>query len=124
MKVQPVNQNYVVLDQQRGLSKITGHPYVKITFAGTRDRDEYTTYVDNNNHNYENWLHIINNPTHGFILSNLKVKRHKDRLLVDADSRPIIQAEDSDQSRVMDMLMEVWKEQDNKPVARFKELFE
>jgi len=124
MKYQPIEQTYVVLTQEKGLSKITGQPYTKIILVGTRDRDEYTTYIDTANHNHENWHHITHNPTHGFVLTKLRVKKHKDRLLVDADSKPIIAAEHELQSYILDHLREVWAEQDAKKANKFRDLFE
>lgn len=124
MKYQPIDQTYVVLTQEKGLSKITGQPYTKVTFVGTHDRDEYTTYIDTANHNHSNWYHIVNNPQHGFVLKNLRVKQHKERLLVDADSKPVIEYEDLDQSRVLDELKSVWAEQDHKKQNKFRDLFE
>lgn len=124
MKHQPIDQTYVVLVQERGLSKITGQPYTKLILVGTHDRDEYTTYIDTANHNHSNWSHIINNPEHGFVLTNLRIKKHKDRLLVDADSKPIIAAEHESQTYVLDELRTVWAEQDNRQKNKFRDLFE
>ena len=124
MKLQPQTQNYVVLAQEKGVSKITGHPYVKIIMVGTRDRMEYVTYIDHANHNHSNWYHIVNTPQNGFILSNLKIKTHKGKMLVDADSRPVIRAEDPEPDRILDTLREVWAEQDAKPTNLFRSHFE
>lgn len=124
MKIQPIKQNYVVLEQKAGLSKVTGHAMVTITLVGTKDRKEYITYIDSTNYNRDNWHHVVNNPDHGFVLDNLKVKMHKERLLIDADSKVIIAAEDLDKSRILDALTEVWAEQDAKANNKFKDLFE
>lgn len=124
MKNQAIEQTYVVLKQERGLSKVTGHPYVKITLVGTRDRDEYVTYIDHANHNHKNWFHITNNPEHGFVLQNLRIKQHKDRMLVDADSKPIIAAEDPTPDRIFDTLRDVWREQDERGKNNYRNLFE
>jgi hypothetical protein len=124
MKYQPPVQNYIVLTQKSGLSQATGRPYVTITIVGTKDRREYVTYVDSSNHNQKNWFHIINNPQNGFILKNLRTKVIKDRLLIDADSRPQIAAEHDSLEYLLQILMEVWAEQDSKAKTNFKELFE
>lgn len=124
MKILPLQQNYVVIEQHAGLSKVTGKPMVTLTLVGTKDRREYTTYVDSTNYNRENWLHVINNPDHGFVLNNLRVKMHKERLLIDADSKVVIAAEDLDKSKILDALTEVWAEQDAKANNKFKDLFE
>jgi hypothetical protein len=124
MKYQAIDQTYVVLTQEKGLSKITGQPYTKVTLVGTHDRDEYTTYIDTANHNHSNWHHILMNPEHGFVLKNLRVKLHKERLLVDADSKPIIAAEHTEQSYILDELKAVWAEQDHRQQNRFRDLFE
>lgn len=124
MKTVPTDQTYVVLEQTSGLSKITGRPMTTITMVGTRDRKEYKTYIDTNNHNHDNWLHITNNPTNGFILTGLSTKEHKGKLLVNADSKPVIAAECLDKESILASLQETWKEQDNRRVTRFKDLFE
>lgn len=124
MIVDPNNQNYVVLEQVKGISKVTGQPYVKITLVGVADRNDYVTYIDSSNHNQSNWFHITNNPTHGFVLNNLRVKKNKDKRLIDADSKPVILAEDTTKERIEAMLKQVWHEQDTRPVERFRELFE
>jgi hypothetical protein len=124
MKYQPPVQNYIVLTQESGLSKITGQPYTKLTIVGTKDRREYVTYVDSANHNQKNWFHILNNPTSGFILKNLKTKVSRDRLLIDADSRPQIAAEHDSLDYLLQTLQEVWAEQDNRAKTNFRDLFE
>jgi hypothetical protein len=120
-----MKQPYVVLKQEWGRSKHQGTEYVKITFVGVKDRKEYTTYIDTPNHNYKNWQHIINNPSHGFVLRNLKTKTHKGKTLVDADSKPIIDWEDSDDSEIMRQVSEIWAEEDIKADSdRFRDMFE
>lgn len=117
-------QNYIVIEQEPGISKITGQPYVKITLVGTHDELDYTTYIDTANHNQKNWFHITNNPQHGYILSNLKVKRHKDKRLINADSKPIIQAEDTSKDRILKAFQEVLQERQQRKINRFKDLFD
>ena len=124
MKNNVTDQNYVILEQTESLSKITGRPCVKIVLVGAGDRKQYTTYIDSNNHNHKQWQHITGNPTHGFVLRNLRVKVHKDKLLVDADSRPIIAAEDETPDRILDTLKDVWLEQDSKKQDLHRRLFE
>jgi hypothetical protein len=124
MKLQSQTQNYVVLTQEKGLSKITGHPYVKIILVGTKDRREYVTYVDSANYNQKNWFHILNNPQNGFILKNLRTKVSKDKLFIDADSQPQIAGEHDSLDHLLSILMEVWDEQDNRDKTNFKDLFE
>ena len=120
-----VKQPYVILKQEWGRSKHLGTEYVKITFLGIKDRQEYHTYVDTPNHNYKNWSHIINNPTHGFVVRNLKTKTHKGKTLIDADSRPIIDWEDNDDDEIMRQVSEIWAEEDLREGSdRFRDLFE
>lgn len=124
MKHKELTQTFVVLSQEAGTSQVTGKPYTKIVLIGTKDRNEYVTYVDEANHNHNNWNHITANPQHGFVLRNLKTKIHKEKLLVNADSKPIIAAEDETQERILETLYDVWKEQDEREKNQFKELFE
>jgi hypothetical protein len=120
-----VKQPYVVLKQESGRSRHLGTEYVKITMMGIKDRREYHTYVDTPNHNYKNWEHIIRNPNHGFVISNIKTKQHKGRELVDADSRPMIDWEDDDDTEIMRQIAEIWAEEDLKADSdKFRDLFE
>lgn len=120
-----VKQPYVVLKQERGYSRHLGTEYVKITFLGIKDRQEYHTYVDTPNHNYKNWEHIIRNPRHGFVVRNLKTKTHKGKTLINADSKPIIDWEDVDDEEIMRQVAEIWAEEDLKSDSdRFRDLFE
>ncbi len=107
-----VNQPYVVLKQESRTSKISGQPMTKITLLGVKDRKEYVTYIDSPNKNHKHWQHIIENPTHGFVLRNLKVKRYKDRELIDADSRVIIEWEDVDDVEILRQMAEIWAEEE------------
>jgi hypothetical protein len=92
--------------------------------VGAKDRKEYITYIDKPNRNYKHWQHIVANPEHGFVLRNLIVKRHKDRLLIDADSQPIIECEDDNSERILSILQDVWSEQDRTAESdRFSDLF-
>lgn len=120
-----MKQPYVILKQEWGRSRHLGTEYVKITFLGIKDRQEYVTYVDSPNHNYKNWSHIINNPTHGFVVRNLKTKEHKGRTLISADSKPIIDWEDTDDVEIMRQVSEIWAEEDLKNDSdKFRDLFE
>jgi hypothetical protein len=120
-----MKQPYVVLKQERGFSRHLGTEYVKITFLGVKDREEYHTYVDTPNHNYKNWEHIIRNPKHGFVVRNLRTKTHKGKTLIDADSKPIIDWEDVDDLEIMRQVSEIWAEEDQKADSdRFRDLFE
>jgi len=117
-------QPYIVLKQEQRTSKKYGTPMTKITLLGVKDRQEYVTYIDSPNHNHDNWSHIIRNPDHGFILSNLKIKEYQGRLLINADSRPLIQREDWDDSEIMRELAEIWAEEDlRNNTDRFSDLF-
>lgn len=119
-----IKQPYVVLKQEWGRSRHLGTEYVKITVMGIKDRKEYYTYVDTPNHNYQNWQHIINNPKHGFVIRNLKTKQYKGKTLIDADSKPIIEIEDVDDSEIMRQISEIWAEEDMKNNSdRFGDLF-
>ncbi len=119
-----IKQPYLVLKQQASTSKKYGTPMTKITLLGIKDRREYVTYVDTPHHNYRNWQHIIQNPSHGFIVSNIKTKAHKDKILVDADSRPIIDWEDTSDEEMMRQISELWAEEDSRRgTDKFRDLF-
>lgn len=114
---------WAVLKQEKRPSKYGGM-VVKITLVGVLDRKEYTTYVDPLNLNVKNWHHIINNPEHGFILTDLKVKRGKEDL-INADSNPVIDGQYPNINEMLDLLQQVWDKQDkqNNP-NRFSDLFQ
>jgi hypothetical protein len=118
-----MTQLYIVVKQERGTSRHMGTPLVKITFVGITDRKEYVTYVDLPNHNVKNWQHIIDNPDRGFVLRNLKVKQHRDRLLINADSKPLIEVEEESLDPIMTVVLSHWDRQDQGP-NRFGDLFE
>ena len=119
-----IKQPYVVLKQEESTSKKYGTPMTKITLLGVKDRKEYITYVDTPHRNYKNWEHVINNPTHGFVLRNITTKIHKDKELVDADSKIIIEWEDNDDSEIMRQVAEIWAEEDLRNGSdKFSDLF-
>lgn len=120
-----MKQPYVVLKQERRFSKISGSPMTKITLLGIKDRQEYVTYIDSPNRNHDNWSHITNNPDHGFVLRNLRTKKAKGKVLIDADSQPIIEWEDVNDEEIMRQVAEVWAEEDRKNGSDcFRDLFE
>lgn len=120
-----ITQPYVVLKQEARTSKKYGTPMTKITFMGIKDRREYVTYIDAPHRNYKNWQHIINNPQHGFVLRNLKTKLHKGQELIDADSTPIIDWEDDNDTEIMRQIAEYWAEEDRRNgTDKFRDLFE
>jgi hypothetical protein len=123
-KYQAINQNFVVIEQTQGVSNRTGYPYTTITLVGVKDRCLYKTYIDTHNHNHKQWQHIVSNPDHGFILNNLRIKRHKDTELIDADSKPVIAAEETVKDNILSMLKEVWLEQDTRVTSNYRNLFE
>lgn len=119
-----MTQNYVIVKQETIASKYGGE-VVKITLVGTRDRFEYTTYVDPRNHNVKNWWHIINHPTRGYIISGVKTKQTRDgKLVINADGDPLIRAECEASSELFRELLAVWREQDEQTPNQFRNLFE
>jgi hypothetical protein len=118
-----MKQPYVVLEQINKFSKY-GTPMVQITMVGVKDRKEYITYIDKPNRNYKNWQHIIRHSDHGFVLGNCEIKRHKEKLLINADSDPIIEWEAENPNDIMDQLQAIWAEDDRKAAAgTFRDLF-
>jgi hypothetical protein len=120
-----MKQPYVIIKQESRFSKITGAPMTKITFLGIKDRQEYVTYIDSPNRNHDNWQHITNNPEHGFVVRSLRTKKAKGKTLIDADSKPVIEWEDDDDTEIMRQLSEVWAEEDRKNDSdKFRDFFE
>lgn len=119
-----MTQLYAVLAQETGVSRHLGTPYVKITMVGVKDRKEYITYIDQPNFNTKNWQHIINNPTRGFVIRNLRTKQHKGKDLINADSKPLIEYESEDPNEVLDVIKEYWLREDRRGPNRYGDLFE
>lgn len=117
-------QPYFVLKQESRFSKIQGTPMVKITFLGIKDRSEYVTYVDSANRNHSQWQHLTSRPDHGFIVSNLNIKKYKGRELINADSQFVIEWEDQDDQDMLKQIAEIWAEDDRRnDTDKFRDLF-
>jgi hypothetical protein len=118
-----IKQPYIILEQSKRFSKF-GTPMVQITMVGVKDRLEYTTYIDAPNKNYKNWEHIIRHPDHGFVLGNCDVKTHKDKLLINADSDPVLEWESANPEEIFAQAQALWAEEDRKAEAgTFRDLF-
>lgn len=114
-------QPYIVLEQFPFNSKFGGIAY-KITLVGAKDRKIYKTYVDPRMNNFELWAHIIHNPTHGFVLNGLKIKKDD---IITADSHAVIEWETEDPSTIANDLSQIWAEEDHRKTATtFRELFD
>lgn len=119
-----MEQNYVVVKQEEMASQYGG-TVIKITCVGTKDRFEYISYVDPRNRNVTNWWHIITHPTRGYILKNLRLKQTRDgKVIINADSDPIILAETEQASDLFRELTAVWREQDEDTPNQFRNLFD
>lgn len=117
-----MKQNYVKFKQTQ-ITSSNGERIWSITLIGCSDRRMYITYVDPKNRNYSNWSHIIHRPTHGFVLSHVKI-RDIEKSIVDADSKPTIAWEADNTDQVFDEMYSVWREQDEQPKNNFREIFE
>jgi uncharacterized protein YbbC (DUF1343 family) len=107
-------KHYAIIQQKEKFSKYGGS-VTEITLVGLSDRKEYVTWVDPTNFNSKNWAYIVNRPTHGFILTNLKQKRHSSRTdIINADSDFTIAWEHKDASEVIRAIMSKWAEEDEK----------
>jgi hypothetical protein len=107
-----MKQPYAVISQKSGLSQITGRPLTTITLVGLVDRQIYPTYVDTSNHNSKNWTHIVNHPTHGYILDGLKTVIRKGKEIVDADGDPIIREQVTDCDQLYIDIKKAWADLD------------
>jgi hypothetical protein len=119
-----MKQPYFVVSQQHRFSKF-GTPMVQINLLGIKDRKEYITYVDEPNNNYRNWTHIINSPEAGFVLNNLNIKTHKDKELINADSKPRIEWQTDTPAEIIEQIQALWAEEDRRNgESNFWNLFE
>jgi len=117
-----MKQAYIIF-KQRDINSKFGGSVTEVTLIGTKDRNQYKTFVDPRNRNFPHWQHIVRNPEHGFVLRNLNMSK-KGELLINADSQPIIECEDEDNERILATLYEVWQEQDRLAGSdRFGDLF-
>lgn len=123
-----IKQPYIVIDQRPGYSKIAGTPMTTLTLIGIKDRREYVTYVDTPNRNAVKWQHIINNPTHGFVLRNLDITNKSTKRgqpIVNADSEVLIEVEELSLEPILVTVKNFWDEEDRKSNSdRFGDLFE
>ena len=118
-----MKQPYFVVSQEHRISKF-GTEMVQITLLGIKDREKYTTYVDKPNRNYKNWQHVIDNPDDAFVLDGLKTKRHRDKVLIDADSKVVIAWQCENPQTVIDQIQEIWEEEDRRADAgTFRDLY-
>ena len=120
-----MKQPYVVLYQRQRLSKY-GNYITEIGVVGVLDRNEYVTYIDQNNQNHNKWQHIIRHEQHGFVLNNLKQKKLQDgRIIINADSDPIIEWETDDPNEIWQDLKSIWQEEDSRRGKnKFRDLFQ
>jgi hypothetical protein len=122
-----VKQPYFIVEQRTSTSKVYGTPMTEITFIGCRDRKEYRTYVDSGNRNQQHWQHILNNPSHGFIVRNVRLTKKSNRRgipLINADSQIIIEWEDDTPDEMARQLDEIWAEEDRRNDSdKFSDLF-
>jgi hypothetical protein len=71
-------------------SKVNKDSYFwEITLVGTRDKRTYTTYVDTEMKNFDQWIEILENPQTAYELADLKLKSPTSRI-INADSTPRI----------------------------------
>lgn len=123
-----IKQPYIVLEQRAGYSKIAGTPMTTLILVGIKDRKEYVTYVDTPNRNARNWQHIINNPTHGFVLRNLDITNKttkRGQSIVNADSEILIDVEELTLEPILNTVKAFWDEEDRRAASdRFNDLFE
>lgn len=118
-----MKQPYLVLSQRTFRSHNHGQPVTELVLIGCKDRCQYKTYIDVQNKNYKHWQHVILNPNSGFALSGLTIK-DKEKYLINADSQPNIDIQDTKESLFAD-LHEIWQEEDRKKNSdKFKDLFE
>lgn len=105
-------QHYAVIKQETKFSRHGGQ-VTEITMVGLSDRRPYTTWIDPMNMNSKYWTHITRTPQHGFILTDLKIKRMVDRDdVINADSKPRIAWEHDDIDQMIDIVMDEWRRQD------------
>lgn len=110
-------KHYAVINQQSGISQVTGRPYTKITLVDFDTREEYPTYADTANHNCVNWQRITNHPGRGYVLTNLKIVKRKGKEVIDADCDPIIVSEIEDCNELLLALKKMWREVDKEQVT-------
>jgi hypothetical protein len=114
-----MNSHYAIINQQADVSKNDGSPYVKLTIVGIQTRETFTTYIDLNNHNVDNWMDIIMNPNSGFVVHGLKTTVKNGKTLINADSKPIIDVE----ADIVTLLSELKYTKPVKTTNNFNRLF-
>lgn len=117
-------QHYAVIQQVSKWSRHGGQ-VTEITMVGLKDRLPYTTWVDPMNVNAAHWAHITRTPQHGFILTDVRLKRMKGRVdVINADSVPRIAWEHHSCDEMIDTVMAQWRRQDGTALPpQFDDLF-
>lgn len=123
-----IKQPYIILEQRQGFSQKYGTEMTTLILVGVKDRREYVTYIDTPNRNVKHWQHILNKPTHGFVLRNLKLTNKttsKGQTIINADSEPIIEWETDTLDEVLVDAQKFWAEEDKRNGSdKFGDLFE
>jgi len=86
-----IEQNYRVTKQVGPKKSIAnkGSAYWDITLKGLKDNRTWTTYIDTEMKNFENWVTVLENPDIEYELGGLTPKDESKRI-VNADSKPKI----------------------------------
>jgi hypothetical protein len=106
---------YAIINQEYGISKVTGAEMITITALDVETREECLSYVDSSMENFVHWAEIITQPEKGFVVTGLKKKRNYGRYkheILNADCQPVIVAEYPDVKKMERRLRQQWAKED------------
>jgi hypothetical protein len=106
---------YAIINQEYGISKVTGAEMITITALDVETREECLSYVDSSMENFVHWAEIITQPEKGFVVTGLKKKRNYGRYkheILNADCQPIVVAEYPDVKKMERNLRRSWAKED------------
>lgn len=117
-----MNQPYVITQQSTQVSR-HGGTVTTITLIGASDRKTYKTYINPSFFNAANWQHITAYPEYGYVVRGLVIE-DKSKLIISADSKPVLEETYINPQIILAELEALWKEIDSRPPTTFKELFD
>lgn len=65
-----------------------GGEWFHIYFKNSHTGKSYRTTLYSNMRNFKNWRRVISKAFRGDVITNLQLKKYKNQMIVDADSRP------------------------------------
>lgn len=109
---------WAVLNAKWRTDSVNGGNMLNIEFINLKTRITAETYICPTHRNWEYWRDVTANLDQGIILGNLKIKNTRGWTGINADSKPEILWQGTNQ-KLADILDKIWN-----PPTKFQELFQ